>query len=72
MLNTLTGMEQVWNGHGTDTQRSVNFEILHSLVWNGEVRNGVRGLVPDLLIGVWIEMCVGPLGEVVWANSATT
>ena len=30
-------MEQVWSGHGTDTQRNVNFGILHSLVWTGGV-----------------------------------
>ena len=35
-----TGMEQVWNGHGTDTQRNFNFETLRSLVWNGGLWNG--------------------------------
>ena len=41
-------MEQVWNGHGTDTLRNVFFEVLHSLVWNGGVRNQIRGPVPSL------------------------
>ena len=45
-------MEQVWNGNGTDTQRYVNFEILHSLVWNGGVWNVIRGLDLELWIGV--------------------
>ena len=27
----------VWNGHETDTPHNVNFDILHSLVWNGGV-----------------------------------
>ena len=34
-------MERVWNGHGTDTQHNVNFEMLPSLVRNGEVWNGM-------------------------------
>ena len=65
VLNTLSGLERVWNRLAwkrdeTDTQRNVNFEILHSMVWNGGVWNGIRGLVPDLWIGVWIGMCVSP------------
>ena len=40
-LNALFGVERVWDGHGTDTQRNVNSEILHSLVWNGGVLNGI-------------------------------
>ena len=34
--NTLFGLEQVWNGHGTDTQRNVNFAFvgLEWRVWN--------------------------------------
>ena len=52
---TLFGLEQVWNGHGMDTQRNVNFKILHSLVWNefGDLFR-ISG------IGVWIGMCVSP------------
>ena len=53
-------MEQVWNGHGRDTQCNVNFAILHSLVWNGGVWNGIRGFDPELWIRVWIEMCACP------------
>ena len=34
-LILLFGRERAWTGHGTDTQRDVNFEILHLLVWNG-------------------------------------
>ena len=39
-------MEQVWNG----------FQVLHLMVWNGGVWNGIRGLDPELWIGVWM-MC---------------
>ena len=28
-------MEQVWNGHGTDTQHNANSEILHSVGMEG-------------------------------------
>ena len=41
LLNTLSGLEQVWNRHATHTQRNINFEILHLLVWNGGVWNGI-------------------------------
>ena len=40
-------MEQVCKGNATDTQRNVIFEIVYSMVWNGGVWNGMRGLVPD-------------------------
>ena len=58
-------MEQVWNGYGTDTQLNITFQILHSMVWNGRVWNGIRGLDPELCVGVGIGMraqpCSGPL-----------
>ena len=60
VLSTLFGLERLWNGHGADTQRNVNFEILHSLVWKGGVWKGIRGLVPHLWIEVWIGMWVSP------------
>ena len=47
-------MEQVWNGYGTDTQLNITFQVLHSMVWNGGVWNGSRGLDPELWIGVWM------------------
>ena len=50
-----TGVEQVWNGYGTDTQLNITFQVLHSMVWNG-----IRGLDPELWIGVWIGMCARP------------
>ena len=53
-------MEQVWNGYGTDTQLNITFHVLHSMVWNGGVWNGIRGLDPELWIGVWIGMCARP------------
>ena len=53
-------MEQVWNGYGTDTQLNIIFQVLHSMVWNGGVWNGIRGLDPELWIGVWIGMCARP------------
>ena len=53
-------MEQVWNGYGTDTQLNITFQVLHSMVWNGGVWNGIRGLDPELWIGVWIGMCARP------------
>ena len=53
-------MEQVWNGYGTDTQLNITFQVLHSMVWNGGVWNGIRGLDPQLWIGVWIGMCARP------------
>ena len=40
-LNTLFGLEKVWNMHGTGTQRNVNSGILHSLAGNGGVWNGI-------------------------------
>ena len=49
------GMEQVWNGYGTDTQLNITFQVLHLMAWNGGV--GIRGLDPELWIGVWIGMC---------------
>ena len=64
VLNTFvwsgTGMEQVWNGYGTDTQLNITFQVLHSMVWNGGVWNGIRGLDPELWIGVWSGMCARP------------
>ena len=36
-------MERVWNGYGTDTQLDITFQVLHSMVWNGGVWNGIRG-----------------------------
>ena len=54
-------MEQVWNGHGTDTQLNITFLVLHSMVWNGGVWNGIRGLDPELWIGVWIGDVRSPL-----------
>ena len=62
---TLFGLEQVWNGHGMDTQRNVNFEILLSLVWNefGDLFR-ISG------IGVWIGMCVSPCsGPIILSGS---
>ena len=53
-------MEQVWNGYGTDTQLNITFQVLHSMVWNGRVWNGIRGLDPELWMGVWIGMCARP------------
>ena len=53
-------MEQVWNGYGTDTQLNITFQVLHSMVWNEGVWNGIRGLDPELWIGVWIGMCARP------------
>ena len=53
-------MEQVWNGYGTDTQPNMTFQVLHSMVWNGGVWHGIRGLDPELWIGVWIGMCDRP------------
>ena len=53
-------MEQVWNGYGTDTQLNITFQVLHSMVWNGGVWNGMRGRDPELWIGVWIGMCARP------------
>ena len=53
-------MEQVWNGYGTDTQLNITFQLMHSMVWNGGVWNGIRGLDPELWIGVWIGMCARP------------
>ena len=49
VLNTLFGLERVWNRYGTDTQFNITFHVLHSMVWNGGVWNGIRG--------VWIRMC---------------
>ena len=53
-------MEQVWNGYGTDTQLNITFHVLHLMVWNGGVWNGIRGLDPELWIRVWIGMCARP------------
>ena len=50
-------MEQVCNGYGTDTQLNITFQVLHLMVWNGGVWNGIRGLDPELWIGAWIGMC---------------
>ena len=50
-------MEQVWNGYGTDTQLKIAFQVLHLMVWKGGVWNGIRGLDPELWIGVWIGTC---------------
>ena len=52
-----TGMEQVWNGYGTDTQLNIAFQVLPLMVWNRGVGNGIRGLDPELWIGVWIGTC---------------
>ena len=64
VLNTLLGLERVLNRYGTDTQLNITFQVLHSMVWNGGVWNGIRGLDPELWIGVWIGMgarlCSGP------------
>ena len=38
-------MEQVWNGYGTDTQLNITFQVLHSMVWNGGVWNGIGDLI---------------------------
>ena len=53
-------MEQVWKGYGTDTQFNITLQVLHSMIWNGGVWNGIRGLDPELWIGVWIGMCACP------------
>ena len=53
-------MEQVWNGYETDSQLNITFQVLHSMVWNGGIWNGIRGLDPELWIGVWIGMCARP------------
>ena len=58
--NTLFGLKRVWNRYGTDTQLNITFQVLHSMVWNGGVWNGIRGLDPELWIGVWIGMCARP------------
>ena len=34
--------------------------VCFTIVWNGGVWDGIRGLVPDLWIGVWIGMSVAP------------
>ena len=64
VLNTLLGLERVLNRYGTDTQFNITFQVLHSMVWNGGVWNGIRGLDPELWIvvwiGVWIGMCARP------------
>ena len=60
VLNTLFGLERVWNRYGTDTQLNITFQVLHLMVWNGGVWNGIRGLDPELWIGVWIGMCARP------------
>ena len=54
-------MEQIWNGYGTDTQLNITFQVLlHSMVWNGGVWNGIWGLDPELWIGVfWIGVWIG-------------
>ena len=57
LLNTLFGLERVWNRYGTDTQLNITFHVLHPMVWNRGVWNGIRGLDPALWIGVWIGMC---------------
>ena len=67
-LNTLFGLERVWNRYGTGMERvwnghpaqHITFQVLHSMVWNGGVWNGIRGLDPELWIGVWIGMCARP------------
>ena len=56
-------MEQVWNGYGTDTQLNITFQVLDSMVWNGGVWNGSRGLDPELdrgLDGMCARPCSGP------------
>ena len=50
-------MAQVWNGYGTDTQLNITFQVLHVMVWNGGVWNGIHKLDPELWIGVWVGMC---------------
>ena len=60
VLNTLFSLERVWNRYGTDTQLNITFQVFHSMVWNGGVWNGIRGLDPKLWIGVWIGMCARP------------
>ena len=53
-------MEQVWKGYGTDTQFNITFQVLHSMIWNGGVWNGIRGLDPELWIGMCARPCSGP------------
>ena len=57
--------------HGTDTQRSVNFELLQSLVWNGGVWNRIQGLVPDLWIGSESGCAFPPSGQIILSGSHT-
>ena len=55
VLNTLFGLERVWNRYGTGMERTPSStSLLHSMVWNGGVWNGGRGLDPELWIGVWM------------------
>ena len=49
-------MGQVWNGHPAQH----TFQVLHSMVWNGGVWNGIRGLDPELWIGMCARPCSGP------------
>ena len=54
-----TGMEWVWNGHPAQHHFS-GIEVLHSMVRNGGVWNGIRGLDPELWIGMCARPCSGP------------
>ena len=40
VLNELFGLEQVWNGYGTDTQLNITFQVLHSIVWKSGTESG--------------------------------